>query len=731
MKNPIIIAKMICSGEPSVEGRLENPFVKVEIDPNDTAYEVKNNNLIYHFKYLFDDLVFRVPIDYREATMDLDHPFFKVTVSDSEDNVISVIEEDYHTEEIRDTFYKYDHSSDVLDYVIPIENIKSGEEITLKFNFETKLEQYEWKKASSVIYGLGDHIETLSEQKDIIVKFTVDQIVLVSFDANYTSGGWNENYHIKAQVNNQMDAFIEYEILCTEEDDKGIQSAKVLERVVEGPQISGSGQLPQGTHKFLSDDIRKSWIWYDELPFWFARKGPYSRVFKYHVEFKLINIIRNGEVEPVNYTYPILTLTNTISVSEYKINCAESATVLWGTFITYTAIATGLAIAGAFSCVPCIVMAVEYTVCATIAMGIATWLGIKAKDPIEFDNDFNKVHDYKAIVEEFQVKGMMPLQVKQFGETYGKINALLTSLNTTYNRFMSSLKKNNKKALNMQREHANKLNNELVENLIELNKSLNKIKKSEKKSKILYKEDAINSTIKELNEKGLPKQYKDELINRGYNNTTVKKIEKIAKKLKPEDLKRSISNDFEKLYYSILDQSLQPLNLIQKIDKIKSLSTFDAELELMRAGLTSPKEYYKRVEKSKEVTNYIINEIEGIGNYYTMRLSESGILTTNDLLNRCSSDLKLAEFSKEIGISRKSIQKWVNMAELMSLKGIGEEYSEILLKLGIKDLDGLAKSELEKLYNKMTEQKELQKLVKKMPTKRQLKEWIGNAKSRI
>ena len=729
MKNPIIIAKMICSGEPSVEGRLENPFVKIEIDPNDTAYEVKDNNLIYHFKYLFDDLIFRVPIDYQEATMDLDHPFFKVTVSDSEDNVISVIEEDYHTEEIRDTFYKYDHSSDVLDYVIPIENIKSGEEITLKFNFETKLEQYEWKKASRVIYGLGDHIETLSEQKDIIVKFTVDDIVLVSFDADYTSGGWNEYYHIKAQVNNQMDAFIEYEIICTEEDDKGIQSDKVLNRVVEGPQPSD--QVPQGTHKFTSDEILKNWKWYDEPPLWFASIGPYSREFKYHVEFKLINIIRNGEVEPVNYTYPILTLTKTVSVSEYKKDCAGIATYEWGIFITYTAIAAGLYIAGAYTCVPCIVIAVELTVCAAIAMGIAIWQGVEAKDPIEFDNDFNKVYDYKAIVEEYQVKGMMPLQVKQFGETYGKINALQTSLNTTYNRFMSSLKKNNKKALNMQREHANKLNNELVENLIELNKSLNKIKKSEKKSKILYKEDAINSAIKELNEKGLPKQYKDELINRGYNNTTVKKIEKIAKKLKPEDLKRSISNDFEKLYYSILDQSLQPLNLIQKMDKIKSLSTFDAELELMRVGLTSPKEYYKRVEKSKEVTNYMINEIEGIGNYYTMHLSKSGILTTNDLLNRCSSDLKLAEFSKEIGISRKSIQKWVNMAELMSLKGIGEEYSELLLKLGIKDLDGLAKSELEKLYNKMTEQKELQKLVKKMPTKRQLKEWIGNAKSRI
>lgn len=729
MKNPIIIAKMICSGEPSVEGRLENPFVKIEINPNDSAYEVKDNNLIYHFKYLFDDLVFRVPIDYQEATMDLDHPFFKVTVSDSEDNVISVIEEDYHTEEIRDTFYKYDHSSDVLDYVIPIENIKSGEEITLKFNFETKLEQYEWKKASRVTYGLGDHIETLSEQKDIIVKFTVDDIVLVSFDANYTSGGYDDNYHIKAQVNNQMDAFIEYELLCTEEDDKGIQSDKVLNRVIEGPQPSG--QVPQGTHKFSSDDIRKLWIWYDETLLWFARKGPYSRVFKYHVEFKLINIKRNGEVEPVNYTYPIKTLNKTVSVSEYKINCADNATSYWAIFITYTAIAAGLAIAGAFTCVPCLVAAVAYSVLAAIANGLATWSGKEAKDPIEFDNDFNKVHDYKAIVEEYQVKGMMSLQVKHFGETCGKINALHTSLNTTYNRFMSSLKKNNKKALNMQREHANKLNNELVENLIELNKSLNKIKKSEKKSKILYKEDAINSAIKELNEKGLPNQYKDELINRGYNNATVKKIEKIAKKLKPGDLKRSISNDFEKLYYSILDQSLQPLNLIQKMDKIKSLSTFDAELELMRVGLTSPKEYYKRVEKSKEVTNYMINEIEGIGNYYTMHLSESGILTTNDLLNRCSSDLKLAEFSKEIGISRKSIQKWVNMAELMSLKGIGEEYSELLLKLGIKDLDGLAKSELEKLYNKMTGQKELQKLVKKMPTKRQLKEWIGNAKSRI
>jgi predicted flap endonuclease-1-like 5' DNA nuclease len=83
-----------------------------------------------------------------------------------------------------------------------------------------------------------------------------------------------------------------------------------------------------------------------------------------------------------------------------------------------------------------------------------------------------------------------------------------------------------------------------------------------------------------------------------------------------------------------------------------------------------------------------IEDIEGIGPVYAEKLLSVGIKTTSDLLDQ-GKDRKGRELLvQKTGISHVLVLKWVNMADLMRIKGIGEEYSELLEK-GMECFEGL------------------------------------------
>ena len=73
----------------------------------------------------------------------------------------------------------------------------------------------------------------------------------------------------------------------------------------------------------------------------------------------------------------------------------------------------------------------------------------------------------------------------------------------------------------------------------------------------------------------------------------------------------------------------------------------------------------------------IIN-IEGIGPEYTKKLADSGIKTTEALLKKGATPKARKEIEKATGISHKIILEWVNLADLFRIKGVAEEYSDLL-----------------------------------------------------
>jgi predicted flap endonuclease-1-like 5' DNA nuclease len=121
-------------------------------------------------------------------------------------------------------------------------------------------------------------------------------------------------------------------------------------------------------------------------------------------------------------------------------------------------------------------------------------------------------------------------------------------------------------------------------------------------------------------------------------------------------------------------------------------------------------------------------KIEGIGDTYAVKLAEAGILTTQALLKEGATTKGRKGLSNLTGISEKLILEWVNHADLFRIKGVGEEYSDLLEAAGVDTVVELAQRNPENLYKKLVAVNNVKDLVRKVPGESQVKSWVNQAK---
>ena len=73
------------------------------------------------------------------------------------------------------------------------------------------------------------------------------------------------------------------------------------------------------------------------------------------------------------------------------------------------------------------------------------------------------------------------------------------------------------------------------------------------------------------------------------------------------------------------------------------------------------------------------------------------------------------EIEEKTGIGHKLILELVNLADLFRIKGIGEEYSDLLEEAGVDTVVELAQRNAENLFEKVTQVNEKKKLVRRPP----------------
>jgi predicted flap endonuclease-1-like 5' DNA nuclease len=128
--------------------------------------------------------------------------------------------------------------------------------------------------------------------------------------------------------------------------------------------------------------------------------------------------------------------------------------------------------------------------------------------------------------------------------------------------------------------------------------------------------------------------------------------------------------------------------------------------------------------------NYKIADIEGIGASMTQKLKKAGVKTVQGLLKAGATKKGRKELAEASGIDESVILKWVNMADLYRVKGIGKQYSELLEKAGVDTVKELRTRKAENLVAKIAESNAAGKkrMVRLLPGLKRVESWIEEAK---
>ena len=124
---------------------------------------------------------------------------------------------------------------------------------------------------------------------------------------------------------------------------------------------------------------------------------------------------------------------------------------------------------------------------------------------------------------------------------------------------------------------------------------------------------------------------------------------------------------------------------------------------------------------------YKIIEIEGIGEVYAGKLAEAGITTVEQLLEAGASKKGRGELAAQTGLSESHLLRWVNMADLFRIKGVAEEFSDLLELAGVDTVKELRTRKAENLHAKLTEVNAEKGVAGRVPNLNEVTSWIEQA----
>jgi len=123
-----------------------------------------------------------------------------------------------------------------------------------------------------------------------------------------------------------------------------------------------------------------------------------------------------------------------------------------------------------------------------------------------------------------------------------------------------------------------------------------------------------------------------------------------------------------------------------------------------------------------------LHEIEGVAGVYAQKLKDCGCGSPKRFLDHCGTPKGRKDMAAETGISETLLLKWANRVDLSRVKGVGEEYSDLLEAAGVDTVPELAQRIPAHLFPKMVEVNTAKQLVRKLPTQNQVADWISQAK---
>jgi len=123
-----------------------------------------------------------------------------------------------------------------------------------------------------------------------------------------------------------------------------------------------------------------------------------------------------------------------------------------------------------------------------------------------------------------------------------------------------------------------------------------------------------------------------------------------------------------------------------------------------------------------------IVDVEGVGPHYAAKLNAIGVATTERLLKVAFHAQGRKDLAEQAAIPEKLILEWVNLADLMRIKGLGPEYADLLEEAGVDTVRELRTRRPEALHLAAREINLRKRLVRRLPSLREVERWVAEAK---
>ena len=124
-----------------------------------------------------------------------------------------------------------------------------------------------------------------------------------------------------------------------------------------------------------------------------------------------------------------------------------------------------------------------------------------------------------------------------------------------------------------------------------------------------------------------------------------------------------------------------------------------------------------------------IMDIEGIGEQSAAKLTAAGVSTVEALLEKAGPKAGREALATATGLEAGTLLEWVNRADLMRIKGVGSEFSDLLEAAGIDSVPELGQRRADNLHAKLVEVNDAKKLTRRTPNLEEVTRWVDEAKT--
>lgn len=129
------------------------------------------------------------------------------------------------------------------------------------------------------------------------------------------------------------------------------------------------------------------------------------------------------------------------------------------------------------------------------------------------------------------------------------------------------------------------------------------------------------------------------------------------------------------------------------------------------------------------MASYSIADMKAVGAFYAAKLKGAGIRSTTTLLNRARTPRGRKQLAEVTGIPEAHVLRWAKLADLMRIRGVAEDYAELLGAAGVDTVKELKRRNPAKLTAQIADLNARKRIVRLPPSQKRVEGWIEQAKS--